>query len=356
MTLLSFLRKNEPLISIDIGSTSIKCLEFDIRSKNPKLLNIAMAPIGADVFAGYSISNTQKVADQIKNILDANAISSKRVVTAMPSPGVFSKKITIDKIDSSEIPSYMEMEAQNIVPHSIDAVRMDYHVLGDSENGQMDILVVAVKNEVVDSYLETFELCGLQVAVVDVDYFALQNMYEINYPELTDKTVALINVGARYSSINICRNGSSIFTGDMAVGGKSLTETLIEEAGLPAEDAEKIKRKADLNSPELESVKTIVNNSIDGLASEFNRQLSLFWNASGSEGAIDKIFISGGGAQLTGLPDIIKSKTNVECEMIDPLKNIEHDETFDDEYLKSISPFIGVVVGLGIRQAGDKDK
>lgn len=355
MALLPFLRKKETLISIDIGSTSIKCLEFDIRSSKPKLLNIAMAPIGADVFSGYAIGNTQKVADQIKNLMDANSIAAKRVVTAMSSPGVFSKKVSVDKMERSEIPGYMEMEAQNIVPHSIDAVRMDYYNLGDNDNGQMDLLVVAVKNEVVDSYLETFELCGLEVAVMDVDYFAIQNMFEVNYPEMVEKTCALINIGARYSSINICQNGISIFTGDMAIGGKSLTEALVDEAGLSAEDAEKIKRKPDLSAPDLEAVKTVIDSSIDALASEFNRQLSLFWNASGSEGVIDKIYLSGGGSQLAGLTEVIKNKTSVECEVINPFKNIEHDDTFDEEYLKNIAPFVGVVVGLGIRQAGDKD-
>ena len=355
MSLIPFLRKNEPLLSVDIGSTSIKCLEFDVRLDKPKLLNIAMAPITPDVFSGYAITNTQKVADQIRNILESNSIQPKRVVTAMSAPGVFSKKILIERIDPAEVKSYMEMEAQNIVPHSIDAVRMDYHIIGETEAGQLEVLVVAVKNEVVDSYLETFELSGMEVAVVDVDYFALQNMFELNYPDFLNKTTALINVGSRYSSINICKDGNSIFTGDMSVGGKSLTDALVEDAGLSIEDAEKIKRTPDLDTPELESVKSVVESSVENIASEFNRQLSLFWNSSATEGSIDKIFITGGGSQVAALKTAIKAKTDVDCEVLNPFINISHDDTFDEEYLKNIAPFVGVAVGLGIRQAGDKE-
>ena len=356
MSLFSFLNKKEQVLAIDIGSTSIKCLELDCRTARPKLINMAMAPISSDVFSGYSITNTQKVADQIRNILESNSISSKRVVTAISSPAVFTKKVAVEKMDKAELKSYIEMEAQNIVPHSIDAVKLDYHVLGDNDQGQMDLLVVAVKNEVVDSYLETFEMSGLQVAVVDVDYFALQNTFEINYPAMSDNTVALINIGARYSSINICRGGVSIFTGDMSLGGKTITEALVDEAGLGAEDAEKIKRKKDFNEPELENVKTVLENSKDAFATELNRQIGLFWNASGTEGTIDKIMITGGGSQLSGLTDSIRQKTNIECEVLNPFLELGHDDTFEDDYLKNISPFMGVAMGLGIRQAGDKDK
>ncbi len=355
MSFLPFLKKIEPVLSIDIGSSGIKCLELDTSSATPKLVNIAMAPISSDVFSGYTIVNSQKVADQIKNILDVNSISQKRIVTAMSAPSVFSKKVSIDKIDKSEIKAYMEMEAQNIVPHSIDAVRIDYHLIGDNENGQLDVLVVAVKNEVVDSYLETFDLCGLEVAVVDVDYFALQNMFELCYPEMKEKTAALINIGARYSSINICKDGNSIYTGDMSIGGKTLTDTLSEEGGLSQEDAEKIKRKADFSGAELDQVREIVNSSIDSIASEFNRQLSLFWNATGSEGSIDKIYITGGGSQVKGLAEGIKQKTDLECEALNPFLGIEHDQSFDDEYLTNIAPFMGIAVGMSIRQAGDKE-
>lgn len=355
MSLAGIFKKKEPLLSVDIGSTSIKCVELDLRSSTPELSNVAIAPLTADVFSSFTISNPQKVADQIKEILDKNSISDKRVVTAMAAPAVFTKKVALTSMKNSDLKAYMEMEAANIVPHSIDAVRMDYHVLGEDENGQMEVLVVAVKNDVVDSYLETFDLCGLQVAVVDVDYFALQNMFEHNYPDFIERTTALINIGARYSSINICRDGISLFSGDITLAGKNLTDSLMEQSGLTFEDAEKVKKKVDLNNPEFAEVSKIFTESVTNLAVEFNKQLSLFWNATGSDGAIEKIFITGGASQAPALDKEIAGKTGIECEVLDPLKNIECGDGFEKDYLKSISPFIGIAVGMGMRQPGDKE-
>lgn len=355
MSLTGFFRKIEPLLSIDIGSTSIKCVELDIKSDKPELLNIAMAPISPDIFGGNTIINSEKVADQIRTVLDANSITAKRVVTCMSSPSVFTKKIVVDPMEASELKGYMEMEAANIVPHSIDAVRLDYHVLAEHESGQRDVLVVAVKNEVIDSYLETFEMAGLPVAVVDVDYFALQNCFELNYPDLIESTVALVNIGARYSSINICRGGTSLFTGDISMGGKLITDALVDEAGLSAEDAERIKRKTDLSAPDLEPVQKAIAGSVESIASEFNRQLSLFWSASGSEGGIDKIFMSGGASQLEALRNEISAKCSIECTTINPFQQVETGDTFDEQYLQTIAPFVGVAIGMGLRQTGDKE-
>ena len=356
MSFSSFLGKKEPLLSFDIGSTSIKCVELQLKSSKPALLNVAMAPLTPDVFSGYTISNPEKVADRIKNILDANSITAKRVVAAMAAPAVFSKKISVNSMDSSDLRAYMELEASNIVPHSIDAVRMDYHVVGESEDGQMEVLVVAVKNELVDSYLETFGLCDMQVAVIDVDYFAVQNIFELNYPDLFDKNSALINIGARYTSINICSNGESLFNGDISMGGKNLTDTLMQEAGLTYEDAEKLKRKTDADNPELENVRESIKSAADDLSSELNKQLSLFWNATGLEGAIERIFISGGASQLPGLQKQLGEKTGLQCELLNPFLQVECGDIFDDEYLKNISPFVSIALGMGLRQPGDRNE
>lgn len=354
MSLLSLFKKKESLLSIDIGSSAVKLIELDIKGSQPRIVNIAMAPIPADCFSNNSIAKTDKVSEQITNLIEANSIAPRRVATAVPAPSVFTKRVKVQKMSFAELGSYIELEASNLIPHSLDAVRLDYQVMGQTEDDQLDLLVVAVKNEIIDSYLEGLSLSGLETALVDVDYFALQNMFELGYSELHDKTVAIINIGARYSSVNICRQGGSLFTGDIAVGGRTVTDSLVEEMNLTIEEAEKIKRKAKLDEPEFEAARSVISKSIDYLATEFSRQLSFFWSAAGSEGGIDKIFLSGGGALLTGLSEEISTKTEIECERIDPFKGIDTGDTFEGDYLKEIAPYMGIAVGLGIRQLGDR--
>jgi len=354
MSFLSLFRKKEPLLSLDIGSSGIKLIEFDLTAAKPRLLNIAMAPLAADAFANNAIAKIEVVAEQISTLIDANSITPKRVSLTMPGPSVFTKKIKIQNMNLSEVASFIELEAGNFIPHNIDAVRLDYQVIGYSDDDQMDVLVVAVKNEIIDSYLETLSICGLEPAVVDVDYFALQNMFEHNYPEIADSTVALVNIGARYTSINICRAGETLFTGDIAVGGKVISDALVEELGLAPEEAERLKRKLDTSKPEFENARNVIAKNVDYIASEYARQISLFWNAAGVEGGIDKIMLAGGGALSPGLEKDVSAKTEIPCEVVNPFNMIECGDTFDSDYLKEIAPFMGVAVGLGLRQPGDK--
>ncbi|MCO6429284.1 MAG: type IV pilus assembly protein PilM [Deltaproteobacteria bacterium] len=347
-------KKKENFLAIDIGSSSVKLIELDRRSGTPKLVNLAMAPLTADCFANNSISQTEKVSQQIHAILEANSIPAHRVVTAMPGPGVFTKRIKMQLMEMSELSSYIQMEASNFIPHSVDAVRLDYHVSSEIEHDQMDVLVVAVKNEVVDSFIESLSLCGLETAVVDVDYFALQNMFEMSYPEEVSKTIALINIGSRYCSINICCNGESLFTGDLALGGKAITDALAEELNLSIDEAEKLKRKKDLDKPEFDAAREIIARNVDYMASELNRQLSFFWSATGSEGGIEKIYLAGGASLTSGLDKDLAAKTEIPCEVMDCFRGLDCGDTFDQNYLKEIAPFMSIGVGMATRQPGDR--
>ena len=189
---------------------------------------------------------------------------------------------------------------------------------------------------------------------MDVDYFALQNMFELNYPDEIEHTVALINIGARYSSINICRGGESLFTGDIAIGGKLFTDALSEEMNISYEEAERLKRRKDLDKAEFDTAREILARNVDYLASEYNRQLSFFWSASGSEGGIEKIFLAGGGALVPGLAREVSVKTEIPCELINTFREIDCGDTFDQEYLKEIAPFMSIGVGMAMREPGDR--
>ncbi|MBN8550144.1 MAG: type IV pilus assembly protein PilM [Deltaproteobacteria bacterium] len=361
MDFKALLRRSESLISIDIGSSAVKMLELDTSGDRPKLLNIGIAPIVGEIFSNNTITKGEKIAEQITALLEANSVGDKRVCTAIPGPSVFTKKIKMAKMDPAELASNVQFEAGNFIPHNIEAVHLDYHVIGEAGKNQLDVLVVAVKNEILDSFLECFSYAGLEVAVADVDCFAVQNMFELGYPELTSKTVALVNIGARYASINICKNGQSLFTGDVPVGGKLFTDAIIEVMGVPADQAEALKRKKKTagsstaqNDAIAGAVQDILDRNIEYVASELNRQLSFFWNASGAEEQIDSIMLTGGGSLMAGLADELSEKTGISCSILDPLRGIEKGDGFDAAYLQEIAPLMSVAVGMGIRQPGDK--
>lgn len=354
MAIWDFLNRIEPLVTIDIGSSSIKLLELDLSGEKPKLVNLAVSPLDEEVFSNNMVTKSDIVSERIMALLEANNIGEQRVTIAMPGPSVFTKKIKMAKVPPAELAANVQFEAGSFIPHNIDAVKIDYHVVGESGKNQLDVLVVAVKNEIVNSFIECLSLSGLEAAVVDVDYFALQNCFELNYPEYVAETVALIDIGARYSSINICKDGESLFTGDIAVGGKLFTDAIADGLGVSQAEAEKLKRGNGGDASKKAEVADIVDRKVEYVASEFNRQLSLFWNASGAEDGIDRIMVTGGGALVPGLLQELSEKTGIECGIIDPVRGLEFGGDFDGDYVKDVSSVISVCVGMGMRQPGDK--
>lgn len=349
-----FSRKKEALIGLDLGSSSVKLLSLDLTSKPPKLQYAAVAPVKGDIFSNNVIISPARISEAILGMANSAGVGNFRATTAVPGPSVFTKKIKVPKMGLKELDTNIQFEAGNFIPHNINAVKLDYHVLGESGQNQLEVLVVAVKNEIIDSFLNAIEMAGLGVAVVDVDAFALQNTFEQGYPELLDKTTALVNVGARYSCINICKGGSSLFTGDIAVGGRLFTDALVEVFGLSFEDAERMKVAPDPSNSLYEASRDILRKNVEHVATEFNRQLSFFWNASGSDEGIDHIFLSGGASLTPELLTELSDKTGIECELLDPFRGIEIGEKLDSEYVKSVAPFMGVGVGLALRQPADK--
>lgn len=355
MGLTDLFKRGEDLLSIDIGASGVKVIELERAGSKPRLLNVGVAPLAGEVFSGNAIAKPDRVAEQISFLIESNEIDPKRVATAVPAPSVFTKRIKMPRVGLSELSANVRLEAGNFIPHNVDQVRLDFHVLGESGKNQLDVLVAAVKNEVTDSYLDCMAMAGLEVAVLDVDFFALQNVFEINYPELVDDTVAIINVGARYSSINICRGGNPVFTGDISVGGKLFTEAISQELGVSVEEAELLKRKPEKDKDQSDRVRDILDRNLEYAAGEFNRSLSFYWNAAGSSEAIARILMTGGGSVVEGLVDELAEKTGLVCELLDPLREIDLGDSFDEEYVKDVAPLIGIGVGMGIREPGDRE-
>jgi len=359
MGFFNFLKRVESLIAVDIGFSAVKLLELDDSQEKPRLLNLAMKELPADAFSGNMINKPDKIAEVIGDLLAANEIVNKRVATAVPSPNVFTKRVKMPAAGGTELRTTVQYEAANFIPHNIEAVKLDYHIVGEAQKNQLDVLVAAAKNEVVDSYLECIGMAGLEIAVVDVDYFALQNMFELCYPEFLEKTVALINIGARYSAINICRQGQALFTGDISLGGKALNDALMQGLGISFAESEKLKISLGRKTPAAENLSLdaaceILDKHVEYAASEFNRQLSFFWNACGAEGGIDQIMLCGGGSLLPELPAELSGKSGIECLVLDPLRGLDCRVGFDRLFLAEMAPFMGVAVGLALRHPGDK--
>ncbi len=349
-----FTKKRE-FLALDIGGSSIKLMELDCRGSKPYLLNASITPLSGNAFSNNQISKKELVAEKLSSALAGRGKQTCSLIVAMPAPTIFTKRVTMAEMDPKELASTIRFEAGAYIPQGVDSVNLDYSILNRKPNGELDILVVAVKNEIVDSFLETITLAGFSTAIVDVDYFALQNAFETAYPELVEKPICLVHIGSRYSFINICKGGTSLFTGNVTLGGASITQEIAKTMGVEFADAETLKLELDeTGEAGDEKLLAVIAKTRKSLVTDLDRQIRIMWNASGAESEISHIFLSGGGSLLTNLDKELSSASGVKCELMDPFRSFEIGDDFDKNYIQKLSPSMSIAAGLAIRQFGDK--
>ena len=242
-----FSKKIEP-IALDIGSTFIKLVQLKGSNKNYQLIKFGMVPLPPEVIVEGAVMDAGRVVEAIKELLSSQKIKTKEVVISVSGSSVIIKRVSVADMTDEELAESIKWEAEQYIPFSIDDVNVDFQKLGaGAAAGQADVLLVAVKKDKINDYVNLVKEAGLEPVVMDVDAFALANMYELNYA-LEEGTTALLNIGASVMNINILKDGISIFTRDITVGGNRYTEALQRDFGLTYEDAEKVKRGEEVDS------------------------------------------------------------------------------------------------------------
>ncbi|RPH54329.1 type IV pilus assembly protein PilM, partial [bacterium] len=254
-----------------------------------------------------------------------------------------------------ELADSIQWEAEQYIPFDINDVRLDYVVLAEGETGRdsMEVLLVAVKRDKVNDYVSVISQTGKTPSIVDVDAFAVQNAYEANYDLDPRKVVALINMGAGVTTINILSRGATVFWRDISFGGNQFTEALQREFNLSFAQAEALKRGESVDRYSLADARPVLDTVSAEMASEIRKTFD-FFSATSSEGPVDELVLSGGCALTPNLQQVLREKFEVPTELMNPLRRIHFKESdFDPEWMQSIGPMMAVAVGLGIRRVGD---
>jgi len=217
----------------------------------------------------------------------------------------------------------------------------------------MDVLLVAAKKDKIDDYTDLLIQAGLQPTIVDLDAFALQNAWEINYEAVPGQNVALVNIGAGFTNIGVLRNGMTAFTRDISIGGNNYTDAIQKEFGLSAEHSERVKtgQEAPADPQALARVMDAVSENI---ALEVQRSFD-FFRATTADQEIHQILVSGGSARVGRLENVLAQRLRTAVAILDPFQNLKvNAKRFDPEYLAEHGPAAAVAVGLALRKAGDR--
>jgi type IV pilus assembly protein PilM len=345
--------REKSYLSLDIGSSSVKLLEVRGDGNALRILHADIAPLPANAVQSNMVQDSESVTQAIRTLVEEHKIKATEVITAVPGPAVIIKRATFPAQDPQELHETILFEAGNFIPESLDNVNLDYQVFDrESETDNVDVLLVAVRKDVIKSFLTPISGAGLAPIIVDVDYFALENMFELNHAPALEETVALINIGARYSSINIMKARRSTFTGDIPFGGRQFTEILAQELGLTDEQAEAVKITGRTEGRQKEEAERAIAVASGQFFDEIQRAFSFFWTDPGDH--ISSIYLSGGSAQVPGLAPAMSERLQVPVEIADPFRLLTISRQADTEFIRQNAATLAVSVGLATRRPGDK--
>ena len=346
-------RKIEP-IALDIGSTFIKLVQLKGSKGAYQLSKFGMVPLPPEVIVEGAVMDAGRVVDAIKELITAQNVKAKEAVISVSGSSVIIKRISVSDTTEEELTESIKWEAEQYIPFSIEDVNVDFQKLGPgTAEGQADVLLVAVKKDKINDYVNLVKEAGLEPVVMDVDAFALANMYELNY-EMNTGITALLNIGASVMNISILKDGMSIFTRDITVGGNRYTEALQKEFGLSYEDAEKVKRGTIAEGLDAGNVASVMSSVTEDIVGETQRSFDFFRSTTGSD-SVSRVLVSGGCARIGNFISALSERIGIPVEITNPFKNIKVDpKHFNPAALQEAGPQCAVAVGLAIRRPGDR--
>jgi type IV pilus assembly protein PilM len=349
-------KPKKDVIGIDIGSNSVKLVQLKKHKGVYHLETFGMAPLPSETIVDNTIMDSASIKEAVKNLLESQKIKTKNVVTSMSGNSVIIRKILLPMMSEEELESAIQWEAEQYIPFELTDVNLDFQIIGPSREdpSQMNILLVAAKKDVVNDLAMIFKELGLTPQVMDVDCFALENTFEYNY-EIPDEAITgLINIGANAINVNVIKNGNSVFTRDIQVGGNLFNEEIQKRMGLSSDDAETVKLGGKIENLDENLLDTVMEDSLNYLCLEIQRSLD-FFTATSADERVNKVYITGGVAKCPEIRVRLEQSLGITVEDLNPFLKIVMDENlFDVDYVRSVSPFFSIAAGLAMRRVGDQ--
>lgn len=364
---MSFFSKS--IVGLDIGTSSVKVVQLKLVGNQWQLVSMGMAEIPKDSLEAKNQDSQRSVLiETIKRAFKESGVKTKKVVTSLSGDSVIIRYVKLPFMTPEELRGAIPREAEQYIPLNIDQVVLDFQILGETqEDGQrkLDVLLVAAKVDVVDQHLLLLKSAGLTPMVIDIDAFAIQNAYEINRLEPSEETVALINIGASLTSINILEGNNTRFTRDIPVAGNDFTKEIQKEFNLKFSEAEELKKSHGAISMEEDdfSLSTVSHKDdrvlrmsdvmtpvLNKLLGEIRRSFD-YYETQARKKTVERVILLGGSARLKNINRFLANKLGIPVEHFAAFRNVESAKSIDAEQITEKEFHMGVCLGLALRQA-----
>jgi type IV pilus assembly protein PilM len=342
-------------IGLDIGSSYIKTVKLKEAKGSYELELFDIHPLPPELIVDSSIIDSLRLVDSLKEMIKKSGIKTKNAVISISGhSSVIIKRVSLPEMSEEELSESIKFEAEQYVPFDIEDVTLDFQIIGPREEpGQMDVILVAVKKDIINEYISVVKEAGLNPIIVDIDSFALENMYENNYEIEPGKNVVMLNIGASTINMSILKGGIAVFTRDSSLGSNLHTEALQREFNISYEDAEKLKRGETVENVAATDANSVIEAASEEILNEIIRSFDYYRSTTIQED-ISEVILSGGCALLSNFAEMISERAGIETKVAEPFKSIKIPKKISLASVEETGPMMAVAVGLALRKQGDR--
>jgi len=342
-------------LAIDFGAGSLKLAEFEVNEAGGlRLKQYALKSLGAE--GAQEATREATVLKALQQLLAEKGVKARNVNVCAPGFHVFSKFVKLPPVDAGKVTQIIQYEAQQNVPFPLEEVVWSYQILGSTAGGELEVLLVAIKADIVEGLFRVTESSGLRLQLTDVSPAALCNAFRYNYGDLEDCTM-LLDIGAKTSNLLFFEKGK-VFSRSINLGANSITQDFANESKLKFDAAEKLKIEEGFVSlggayeePENQhqaAISKIARQFMTRLHIQVNQTMQFYRGQQGGS-APQRLFLSGGASVMPYTAQFFAEKLNVPVEYFNPLRNVQLDPAINLEELARVAHSLGEVIGLGLR-------
>lgn len=358
---MRFLGGSQGMVGLDIGSSAIKLVQVTSKRDGYDLQNLSTVSVPSEAIVDGALMNFSALGEAVGTLVKDKAVKARKAACSISGNAVIAKVVTMPAMGKAEMDEQIQWEAEQHIPFSIQDVNLDYQILARRE-GEMSILLVAAKKEILADYEKVVAEAGLELSVVDIDALAMFNCFYANHylankAEFAHGLVALVNVGASMTNILMVRDGVPTFLRDVPTGGNIVTTEIQKGLQLSFEEAEAVKTgQTPVQAAQQSRLDQVLSSALSGIVGEIQRTADFYLGTAGEE-TIGRYLVTGGTTRAPGMFDLLREKLGVEVEPLNPFQRVHADNArFSHEVLDGLAAVSSIGLGLALRQSQDAFK
>lgn len=344
--------RKPPVLGLDISSTAVKLLELGKSGDRYRVESYAVEPLPANSVIEKNIADVEAVGEAIKRAMKRSGTRTKFAAAAVAGSAVITKVISMPAaLSEEEMATQIQVEADQYIPYPLEEVNLDFEIQGQAENDpdRVDVLLAASRSENVDVRVDAIELAGLKARIIDIEAYAMENAFSMLVSQVPDQgigqTIAVIDVGATMTTLNVLHDLKNIYTREQVFGGKQLTEEIQRRYGLSYEEAGMAKRQGGLPD---NYVPEVLEPFKEAMAQQVSRSLQFFFSAS-HYNSVDYIVLAGGSAMINGIDELIAQKLGISTMVANPFADMIVSSRVKAQSLSNDAPALMIACGLAMR-------